>query len=339
VNLSLKSFVKESDTSDSHAESTLNCYRMTLRDLRSNLVLTSPDVKRSVQLGLDKLISAVSRKTTREILESTAASLTGLLVEYRESEEAHFEHEQLQIRQTITALEELVRIIASQDHASSASLNEVLAGLEDTLFEGDLLSIHRSLQEQIRKLRSCVETLAGDAQQREFGFETHLGSLRVSAERTNVDAAASEHGSSAISKLEEYLESRTIFSLIYLRVNHMNAIVKNWSPACRGALFSSMEHRLTVAAGRFEKVHTLGEGDFAIIVSSTLARASERAQQLRHLVSTSWPIELPFGTARIDVTCSVGTAEYSTGESLENLIARAEASLKSDLGSLPNPGE
>jgi proline racemase len=48
------------------------------------------------------------------------------------------------------------------------------------------------------------------------------------------------------------------------------------------------------------------------------------------MVNGDWTLELPFGSAKIAVRCSVGVAEYVAGDDLPSLMAKVEASLNSD---------
>jgi GGDEF domain-containing protein len=336
VNLSLKSLMKELDGNDPQAESALHCYRAALRDLRTNLVVTNPDFKREVQTRLDRLIATISRTTTNEILESAAFRLTEILAEYRNREETTFEEEQLQLRRTVLALEALVTAIAKQDQEHSEQLNLVLTGLEDTLFEGDLLATHRSLQEQIRKLRSCIVSIAEDTQARKAGFGKQIEVLRTKSD--GIAEAPGDHQGQRLdttSALNGYMETCTLFSLILVRIHDMKELAQYWSPACRNQLISVIQARVAASLGTLDRLHPWTGHEFLVVMRSTLARATERTDKIRQLVNASWDIEVPFGTAKITTYCSVGAVEYTSGEELASLLARAESAVAHDAAAHP----
>lgn len=324
--------MKELDTNGSNADSALNCYRTALRDLRSNLVISSGEFKREIQARLDRLILTVSRKTTNEMLEITAAKLTEVLGEYRNHEELVFENEQVQLRKTVEALEGLVSAITKQDEEHNATLGVVLSGLENTLFEGDLLATHRSLQEQIRKLRACIVTISGDSQSRGAGFEEQIESLRANGQRLgDVAAESSEQRQlDAGSVLTGYLENCNLFSLALIRIEDIDQLAQNWSLSARKKLFSAVEGRLRQSMGSADRVHPWLNGEFLAVVRSSLARATERAEKIRGIVTGAWNLELPLGTAQITIRCSIGVVEYAPGDDLSSLLARAETAVAAD---------
>jgi len=332
VNLSLKSLMKELDGPDSQADSALNCYRTALRELRANLVVTNPDVKRDIQSRLDRLSVTVSRKIANEVLEATAARLTEILADYRNHEENAFEEEQRQLRITIEALKTLVDSIHRQDEEHNANLNDVLSGLESTLFEGDLLAIHRSLQDQIRKLRACVVAISDDAQSRDAAFEAQIDCLKVKSEKASVLAPSrfEEQMVDAGAVLNGYFETCTLFSLLVVKIRDFSQLAQHWSPSARNHLLSAIERRIKISLGTLDHLHPWTDGAFVVIMRSTQARAAERAAKIREIVNGDWTIDLPFGSAKIAVRCSVGVAEYVAGDDLSSLMAKVEASLNVD---------
>jgi GGDEF domain-containing protein len=278
------------------------------------------------------LIVAVSRKIANDVLESTAARLTEILADYRNHEESAFEEEQRQLRITIEALQQLVDSIHRQDEEHNANLNAVLSGLEGTLFEGDLLSIHRSLQDQIRRLRACVIAISDDAQSREAGFGAQIDCLKAQSEKASALAASRSEDQmvDAGAVLNGYFETCTLFSLLLVKIHDFSQFAQHWSPSARNHLLSAIEHRLQASLGTLDHLHPWTEGAFLIIMRSTQARAAERAAKVREMVNGDWTLELPFGSAKIAVRCSVGVAEYVAGDDLPSLMAKVEASLNSD---------
>jgi GGDEF domain-containing protein len=324
--------MKELDGADSQADSALNCYRTALRELRANLVITNPDVKRDIQSRLDRLSVTVSRKIANEVLESTAARLTEILADYRNQEESAFEEEQRQLRVTIEALQALVAALRRQDEEHNANLNAVLSGLEGTLFEGDLLSIHRSLQDQIRKLRACVVAISDNAVSRESGFEAQIDCLKARSEKASTLAASrmQEQLIDAGAILDSYFETCTLFSLLLVKIRDFSQFAQHWSPSARSRLLSAIEQRLQSSLGTLDHLHPWTDGAFLVVMRSTQTRAAERAAKIREIVNGDWNIELPFGSAKIAVRCSVGVAEYVTGDDLSSLMTKVETSLNAD---------
>jgi GGDEF domain-containing protein len=130
--------------------------------------------------------------------------------------------------------------------------------------------------------------------------------------------------------LDSYFENCTLFSLLLVKVRDFSQFAQHWSPSARSHLLTAIERRVQASLGTLDHLHPWTEGAFLIIMRSTQTRAAERAAKIRELVSGDWNIELPFGSAKIPVRCSVGVAEYVAGDDLSSLMARVEASLNAD---------
>lgn len=219
MNLSLSSLIRQLDLRESYLDCTLECYRNAIASIRANLVITDQSLRHNITGRLDRLSSAVTRATTPEALRASAARLDGIMQEHRIQEETVYLEEQFQVRRTIIALENLVKTLAEQESDHSAKLNGVLQGLEAALFDGDLATTHRALQDQIRKLRTCLITLSEDGQARDARFQEQISALRAEAEPTIADdeSEGRDSCSDIEAQLHKYVNVYTLFSLLLLR--------------------------------------------------------------------------------------------------------------------------
>ena len=327
MNLSLSSWMKQLDSTDSYLECALNCYKSAIASIRTNLVVSDPALKRQISGRLDRLSTTVDRKAGLETLASTATRLDEILAEHRTEEEAVYQEEQIQLRRTLTALEDLVRTVSARASERSERLNDVLQSLEDALFEGDLSTTHRILQDQIRKLRTCLLTISEDRQSTDSALEDNLSALRSQTEDLS-SAAEGEPAESPSSELNAalntYMTTYTLFSLVLFKVEDMAHLARHWAPETRAQLFLSVQDRLTGNAGPFDRAHSWSEGEFVVIMRSTLARAMEESSRIKAVLSSPYQVEVPYGLAQIQIAVSAGAVEYVPGEDVASLMGRAE---------------
>ncbi len=114
MNLSLSSWIKQLDSADSHLECALLCYKSAIASIRANLVTSDPTLKRQICGRLDRLATTVTRRMGAETLSLTVTRLDEILTEHRVGEEAVYQEEQIQLRRTLTALEDLVRTVSTR---------------------------------------------------------------------------------------------------------------------------------------------------------------------------------------------------------------------------------
>jgi GGDEF domain-containing protein len=326
VNLSLSSWMKQLDSTDSYLDCALDCYKGAIASIRANLVVSTPTLKREISGRLDRLAATVSRRTAVDMLRLTSTRLDEILTEHRVSEEAVYQEEQIQLRKTLTALEDLVKSVSTRASERSEQLNEVLQNLEAALFEGDLSTTHRILQEQIRKLRTCLVTISEDRQCAESALQDNLSTLRSQTQDSPVsnEVTADPPSAEVNAVLNTYITTYTLFSLVLCKVNDMAQLASHWNAEARAELIASVESRLAANAGPSDRTHSWAEGEFVVIMRSTLARAMDEASKIKNILSAPYEVPLPYGTAQIRIEVSAGAVEYVPGEDVASLMGRAE---------------
>jgi GGDEF domain-containing protein len=261
-----------------------------------------------------------------DTLRLTSARLDEILTEHRVGEEAVYQEEQIELRKTLTALEDLVRTVSARASERSQQLNEVLQNLEAALFEGDLSTTHRILQDQIRKLRTCLVTISEDRQNTESALKDNLSSLRSQTQDPTIsnELPADPPSAEVNAVLNTYMTTYTLFSLVLCKVNDMTQLASHWSAEARAQLLASVESRLLANASPSDRTHSWSEGEFVVIMRSTIARAMEEASKIKNLLSAPYEVPLPCGTAQIQIHVSAGAVEYVPGEDVASLMGRAE---------------
>jgi hypothetical protein len=251
VNLSLTSLVRQLDIRESYLHCTLECYKKAIASVHANLVITEQNLRLSISSRLERLWSSITPKMPPETLRSTAVRLDGILQEYRTQEEALYQEEQFQVRRTIIALESLVKTLSEQESEHSAKLSGVLQGLEAALFEGDLATTHRTLQDQIRKLRTCLVTRSEDCQARDARFQEHMSALRAQAEPVLAEDHSVDHdpGTDIDATLHQYVSTCTLFCVLLVKITDLASIARYWNSECRAKLLLSVENRLSQTIG------------------------------------------------------------------------------------------
>jgi GGDEF domain-containing protein len=124
------------------------------------------------------------------------------------------------------------------------------------------------------------------------------------------------------------MNTYTLFSLLLVRVEELGNFAKHWSTECRAQVLLALQDRLMNCVGTLDRIHLLDEGEFLVVMRCSLARAKERAAHIRTIVNAAYRVELPFGTAEITITSTIGGVEYISGEDIASLKARAEQALR-----------
>jgi GGDEF domain-containing protein len=126
------------------------------------------------------------------------------------------------------------------------------------------------------------------------------------------------------SVLNTYMTTYTLFSLVLCKVNNMAQLSSHWNAEARSQLLALVESRLASNASPSDRTHSWSEGEFVVIMRSTLARAMDEASKIKNVLGAPYEVPLPCGAATIQIQISAGAVEYVPGEDVASLMGRAE---------------
>lgn len=126
-------------------------------------------------------------------------------------------------------------------------------------------------------------------------------------------------------KLRNSIESRTPVSLVLADLDHFKLVNDHYGHLAGDAVLRAVSGRMRATVREADIVGRLGGEEFAMVFDGTaLAGARSFAERLRERIAA---VPCEYGEDLISVTISQGVAEFSGQESVESLLARADAAL------------
>jgi two-component system cell cycle response regulator len=131
----------------------------------------------------------------------------------------------------------------------------------------------------------------------------------------------------AATLLTEAVRQRRPLALMMLDLDRFKSINDTYGHQGGDAVLSEFAQRISSAIRGEHLVARLGGEEFAVLMQDTGIEAVERAaERIRQLVAAV-PMQVPQTGRAVPVTVSIGIAELIPGETMDGLIARADAAL------------
>jgi diguanylate cyclase len=226
---------------------------------------------------------------------------------------SHVEEMQSGIREA-RSLPDLQRIIEAQLDKVMGSLNR-FRDLDD--------SMRQKEGEQETLLRKRLEESQADLQR----LQEELEEQRKIAETDPLTQVANRH------KFEQRLQEeysrwrryRHPLSLVLLDLDHFKQVNDQHGHATGDRVLQEVSRRLVDSVRGADLVARFGGEEFVILMPETnLTDATKAANKIRRTIAAS-PIETPDGP--IQVTVSMGVAEFEHDDTPEDVLQRADAAL------------
>lgn len=308
-------------------------YRGAIAAVKDNLVVSRPPDRKLFRIRLERLLTRIEQwsDNDQEIGDSLV-SFIAILTDYRLGEEHEFAEQQQQLRKTVVSLSSLVETIRQQHGERGRELEAVTMALEGALFEPDVHRIHETMQQQIRSLKSNIVGLS------ELSFDT---SKRVADHIAGLEriARAQESGSPESSgkdlpssveteetALQDYIDRYEVFCVLSAKVEGLESIESDWGAAAVKHIHTELQRRVERALSGMKAKQLWRKGKVIVILNLAVEQACRRQSRLRINLAEPFRITCPVGTAEFRLPFQVGLAEYTHGESPDELIRRLDES-------------
>ena len=198
--------------------------------------------------------------------------------------------------------------------------DEVQAIVQGVIAEThDMLERNQRLEEELDKSSELMQDLQRDLEQ--VRKEAMTDGLTGLANRKSFDAA--------ISRItEEANDTQTPFTLLMVDIDHFKSFNDNFGHQIGDQVLRLVARTLIDGVKGRDVAARYGGEEFGIILpETTLSAGVTVGNSLRKAVATKDVINRSSGEKLGRITMSVGVAEFSPGEDLNDLIERADAAL------------
>jgi diguanylate cyclase (GGDEF)-like protein len=168
-----------------------------------------------------------------------------------------------------------------------------------------------------------------DEQMRLFGeFTQGLEDVRRRAAVDALTGLASRRKAEAF--LHNRLQAANRITILLVDLNGFKRINQQWGHECGDQILTAVGELLAEACGNSDLVCRWAGDKFLPIWASGLCDAEAEARRLRKLVSREYQGATAAGSFAAPVSASVGCAQANEGDTLADLLARAEMDLHND---------
>ena len=316
---------------------TLESYRSALLAMGNSGFQACPVVGSALQQNLAGLQNSLSDKVTVAQVKETEKQVEGQLQQWGERTSEHFKAKANEVKELLIVLARTAESMGERDDRYTKHFSQFTTSLQTIADLEDLAQVRVSLVKGASELKTYVDQMARDSQQSiaqlrtdVCTYETKLKAAEELAFRDELTSLANRRN------IEERLEWRIThqqgFCVIILDLNRFKHVNDNHGHAAGDTLLKQFSHELRSNLRSSDIAGRWGGDEFIVILDCDLNAAKTQIERMQKWVFGEYTIPLGAGKGelKVNVDASIGVAQWQPGETLQQVIERADAAMYKD---------
>jgi len=341
---SLKRAIAQIDHHEQRFQVAVGCYLGAILGIQEHAVETTAELTRDHQLSLRALHRELFEDPSAEALERSRTLLVTALEDYRAKAKACHSRREDDLRSMMATLAIAAETMSTHNDTHSSRLKTFTEQLQITARGTDLSQMRRELAKQVAELRSTGQSIwqenNGSLSTMQAKLDEFQERLQHAEKRATTDALTGllNRGEGEC-RLRNRIAGGHITSVMLLDLNGFKQINDRLGHLCGDQVLKVFSRNLQQRVRPSDTVCRWGGDEFLVFCQTDDLIAQERAEELREKLVARYKVVAVGKIFEVDVSASLGVAQARTGESVDDLIARADGDMyrhKNNRGETPS---
>jgi len=332
---SFKKNIELLDHQELRFQTAAECYLGAILCIQEQAIEITPELTHEHQIALRLLHRTVFEDLSPESLERSRHKLVEIMECYRQRAKACHTERDSDLRSMIVSLAMAADTMSSHNDTHSNRLKEFTQKLQETAQATDLGHIKRELRKHVDQLRSTSQSIWQENHDSSSEVQSKLaefqGRLERAEKRATTDALTGLFNrGEGEARVQQQLDSGQMTSVVLIDLNGFKQINDCWGHTCGDQVLRVFSKNLEQFVRPSDVVCRWGGDEFLVLMGAGETIARERAENLRQTLRSRYRIVLSGKIFEADISASVGAAQARCGESVEDLLARADTEMYQD---------
>ncbi len=311
----------------------LRAYRAALLAMGDSGYRAYPAVGSNLQQSLISLVNLLAQDLTPLLVEETEKQVEEQLRRWGGHTEEYFKAKANDIKELLIVLARTAESLGERDQRYATRFTQFTSRLQAIANLEDLTQVRASLVQRATELKGYVEQMEEDSHQslaqlhaEVSNYETKLKAAEELAMRDALTGLANRRN------VEERIAWRVAhqqtFCVAILDLDHFKQVNDRYGHPAGDSLLQQFSQELTANIRCTDLVGRWSGDEFVVVLDSDLASAEAQMGRMRKWVLGDYTIQLAAGAqAKVSVDASIGVVQWRPGESLRQIIERADSAM------------
>jgi diguanylate cyclase (GGDEF)-like protein len=312
----------------------IDCYLSLLSAIGKGAVQGCYVLGTDLQTSLQGLKQHISIDSSAESMKQTERQVEVLLAEWGGRTANHLKTKADEVKGLLIAMARTAESVGGQSQLYTNQFKKLTANLESIADLDDLTQIRSSLVEHVSELRHSVDQMARDnqllvAQLRvELSTnETKLKTVEHLVLKDQLTGVASRR--SVEERIQRNIDNQKAFCVLMLDINRFKKINDKHGHLAGDDVLKQFASKLKLNTRPGDLVSRWGGDEFIVLLECDIFQSRTYIERIQNRVFGKYTIqgETSNHGLIVQVDASIGTAEWREGETLQQVIARADTAM------------
>lgn len=291
-----------------------------------------PPLGEGLQHALNAAADRLKLPTAGALVAEVHSSVHATIEGWTRETNAHFRTKAQEVKDILLTLSRVAESVGERDTLCAEQMQAVTGHLQSIADLEDLTEIRTQVVNSAQQLKAAVDRMTTSGKETMDALRAEVSTYRDRLEATEqLVARDSLTGLTARLAAEDQLHHRidqkSAFCVALLDINAFKLVNDRHGHLAGDELLRQFSHELRGAFRPTDVVSRWGGDEFVIVMDCPLEEALGRAARLQQWVFGNYTLPVQKSSVVVPVTAAVGVAEFLPGETLEQLLDRADRAM------------
>jgi diguanylate cyclase (GGDEF)-like protein len=310
----------------------LDVYGSALVEMGNCSLDACPGTGDSLKQGLAQVKAELTPAISNERLTTAGEQAREQLRGWGRDAARHYQAKAREVKEMLLNMAHTAESVSARDQRCAGQMNAVTQRLKTIATLDDLTQIRTSINESAAELKASVERMAEEGKKVIDHLRKQVEDYQVKLEEAEKIASRDvlTGASSRVyveGQIEKRVESGAVFCVAIVDIDSFKKVNDEHGHLTGDELLKQFAGELRSACRSTDIIGRWGGDEFLLLFDAALDEAQAQTERLRKWVCGNYDLTGKAGSLKLRVSASIGLADHVAGETMKDLLARADAAM------------
>ena len=291
-----------------------------------------PALGQGLQQSLGQIADQLSVDVRPETIEATQADAQKRLQDWGLRTAGHYRQKTGEVKELLLVMARMAESVGERDQRCAGQISAVTTRLQTIASLEDLTEIRSSIEQSAADLKTSLDRMAAEGNQAIAELRAEVSSyqakLEEAEELASRDALTGLHNRFWVEgQIERRIQSGDPLAVAVIDIDEFKRVNDSHGHLVGDELLRKFATELKSASRSKDVIGRWGGDEFILVLDCKLAEAEAQIDRLKVWVCGSYNVPSGAGPLKLKVEASFGLSEHLPGETMKELLARADAAM------------